>query len=165
MAYGEIRLVMIFVTISLRKCSRLKSWLKTLQFQSKFAHCNFNGAYSTIRPSRKLKTSRFWNRDVFNQSLRTAISMDRIRLHRFGLKSSRFESRFQLLVEYGLIEIVTKIITSRISPLQFYTRSNVKSSTSSIFPCCRKCVGLQRGRAAEMDDRHWKFFSLRIVEL
>ena len=52
--------------------------------------------------------------------------MDRIRLHRFGLKSSRFESRFQSLVEYGLIEIVTKIITSRISPLQF-TRGQTSS--------------------------------------
>ena len=33
--------------IPLRKLSRLKSWLKTLRFQSKFTHCYFNETYST----------------------------------------------------------------------------------------------------------------------
>jgi hypothetical protein len=70
-----------------------------------------------------------FNRDVFNQKSRTAISMDHIRLHQFGLKSSRVQSWFQsfsiILVEYGLIEIVTKIVTSRISPLAAVRRKTV----------------------------------------
>jgi hypothetical protein len=53
--------------------------------------------YIRLRPSRKLKTSWFLNREVFNLSSRTAISMDHIRLHRFGLKSSWFQSWFQSL--------------------------------------------------------------------